>query len=69
MQWNASPVIALNHAVAVAMSGRVEEALARMDELRSAGLDSRKLPRRTALRPAWRRTGWSSAFSSGKFAS
>lgn len=36
MERNASPVIALNHAVAVAMSGRVEDALARMDNLCSA---------------------------------
>lgn len=37
--FNRSPVIALNHAVAIAMSGSVEEGLKRIDELgRSGGL-------------------------------
>jgi RNA polymerase sigma-70 factor (ECF subfamily) len=33
LQFNPSPVIALNHAVAVAMSGQLREGLARIDEL------------------------------------
>ena len=33
LQFNPSPVIALNHAVAVAMSGRLQEALDRIDQL------------------------------------
>ena len=38
MDMNPSPVIALNHAAAVAMSGRIEEGLKRIDDL-SGSLD------------------------------
>jgi RNA polymerase sigma-70 factor (ECF subfamily) len=37
LELNPSPVVALNHAVAIAMSGRMEEALGRIDELGGAG--------------------------------
>ena len=37
LELNPSPVVALNHAVAIAMSGRMEEALGQIDELGSAG--------------------------------
>jgi len=37
MEMNPSPVIALNHAVAVAMSGRLEDGLHRIEELGRAG--------------------------------
>ena len=37
MELNSSPVIGLNHAVAVAMSGRLEDGLARIDDLGRAG--------------------------------
>ena len=38
LEMNPSPVIALNHAVAVAMGGRVEDGLERIEELGRAGL-------------------------------
>ena len=48
MEMNPSPVIALNHAVAVAMSGQIEEGLKRIDDLRSGSLDQYYLfPRRS----------------------
>ena len=37
LEMNPSPVIALNHAVAVAMGGRLEEGLERIDTLRQTG--------------------------------
>lgn len=37
LQINPSPVIALNHAVAVAMSGRLQEGLKRLDDLGKSG--------------------------------
>ena len=39
MEMNPSPVIALNHAVAVAMSGQIEDGLKRIDDLGSGSLD------------------------------
>ncbi len=39
MKMNPSAVIALNHAVAVAMSGRIEDGLKRIDDLYSGSLD------------------------------
>jgi RNA polymerase sigma-70 factor, ECF subfamily len=39
MKMNPSSVIALNHAVAVAMSGRIEDGLTRIDDLCSGSLD------------------------------
>jgi RNA polymerase sigma-70 factor (ECF subfamily) len=38
LEVNPSPVIALNHAAAVAMSGRIEDGLERIDELGSTGV-------------------------------
>jgi RNA polymerase sigma-70 factor (ECF subfamily) len=68
VERNPSPVIALNHAVAIAMSGRFEEGLSRIDALGAAGaLDSyylfhaaradllRRLGRSTEAAAAYRR--------------
>ena len=40
-EWDDSPVIALNQAVAVAMGGALEEGLRRIDDLRESGLPGR----------------------------